>query len=77
MKNKKIKLYKTDKKLGFDYYGTFITDCFESDCGRFVMDPIKDYGLTDSQVKQMIKTNNLQDRDWETICDKCTIVIKS
>ena len=66
MKNKKIKLYKTDKKLGFDYYGTFITDCFMSDCGRLVMDPIKDYGLTDSQVKQMIKTNNLQ----EVVCIK-------
>ena len=64
MTNKKIKLEKPDGKLGFDYYGTFITDCFESDCGRFVMDPIKDYGLTDSQVKQMIKTNNLQ----EVVC---------
>jgi len=64
MTNKKIKLEKLDGKLGFDYYGTFITDCFESDCGRFAMDPIKDYGLTDSQVKQMIKTNNLQ----EVVC---------
>ena len=39
MTNKNIKLYKTDNKLGFDYYGTFMTDCFESDCGRFLMDP--------------------------------------
>ena len=65
MTNKKIKLEKVDGKLGFvSEYGTFITDCFESECGRFLMDPIKDYGLTDSQVKQMIKTNNLQ----EVVC---------
>ena len=36
MTNKNIKLYKTDNKLGFDYNGTFITDCFESECGMIV-----------------------------------------
>ena len=44
MTNKNIKLYKTDNKLGFDYYGTFITDCFESDCGRF-LDYAKESGF--------------------------------
>ena len=60
MTNKNIKLYKTDNKLGFNYYGTFITDCFESDCGRFIMDPIKDYGLNQKQVDEMVKVNGLE-----------------
>ena len=61
MTNKKIKLENLDGKLGFDYYGTFITDCFESECGRFMMDPIKDYGLTQKQVDEMIKANDLEE----------------
>jgi len=56
-----IKLYKTDNKLGFDYHGTFITDCFESECGRFLMNPIKDYGLTQKQVDEMVKVNGLEE----------------
>ena len=62
MTNKKIKLEKVDGKLGFvSEYGTFITDCFESECGRFLMNPIKDYGLTQKQVDQMVKANNLEE----------------
>ena len=61
MTNKKIKLEKLDGKLGFDYYGTFITDCFESECGRFMMNPIKDYGLTQKQVDEMVKVNKLEE----------------
>ena len=36
-------------------------DCFESDCGRFLMDSIKDYGLTQKQVDQMVKVNGLEE----------------
>ena len=61
MTNKKIKLEKLDEKLGFDYYGTFITDCFESECGRFMMNHIKDYGLTQKQVDEMVKVNGLEE----------------
>jgi hypothetical protein len=61
MTNKNIKLYKTDNKLGFDYYGIFVTDPFESECGRFMMDPIKDYGLTQKQVDEMVKVNGLEE----------------
>ena len=62
MTNKKIKLEKINGKLGFvSEYGTFITDCFESECGRFMMDPIKDYGLTQKQVDQMVKANDLEE----------------
>ncbi len=56
-----IKLYKTDNKLGFDYNGTFITDCFESECGRFITDPIKDYGLNQKQVDKMVEVNGLEE----------------
>jgi hypothetical protein len=62
MTNKKIKLEKTDGKLGFvSEEGIFVTDPFESECGRFMMDPIKDYGLTQKQVDQMVKANDLEE----------------
>jgi len=62
MTNKKIKLEKTDGKLGFvSEEGIFVTDPFESECGRFMMDPIKDYGLTQKQVDKMVKANDLEE----------------
>ena len=62
MTNKKIKLKKVEDKLGFvSEYGIFVTDPFESECGRFMMDPIKDYGLTQKQVDQMVKANDLEE----------------
>ena len=62
MTNKNIKLKKEDGKLGFvSEYGIFVTDPFESECGRFMMDPIKDYGLTQKQVDQMVKANDLEE----------------
>ena len=36
---------------GFMVEGTFITDPFLSECGRYPVDPIKHYGLTKSQLK--------------------------
>ena len=62
MTNKNIKLKKEDDKLGFvSEYGIFVTDPFESECGRFMMDPIKDYGLTQKQVDEMVKANDLEE----------------
>ena len=62
MTNKNIKLKKEDGKLGFvSEYGIFVTDPFESECGRFMMDPIKDYGLTQKQVDEMVKANDLEE----------------
>lgn len=68
IKNKqKIELYVDEfycgskSKLGFDYNGTFITDPFTSECSRFVLDPIKDYGLTKQQVNDMITFNKLDE----------------
>ena len=50
--SEKIKLCNSDGKIGFDYYGVFITNPYISSCGRFDKDPIKDYGLTKKQVEQ-------------------------
>ena len=62
MTNKKIKLEKIDGKLGFvSEEGIFVTDPFESECGRFMMDPIKDFGLTQKQVDEMVKANDLEE----------------
>jgi len=36
---------------GFMVEGTFITDPYLSECGRYPVDPIKYYGLTKSQLK--------------------------
>lgn len=58
---KTVKVYETDNKLGFNYYGTFITDPFVSECSRFVLDPIKNYGLTKKQTNDMIKYNKLDE----------------
>ena len=58
----KVKLTKCDGKLGFvSEEGIFVTDCFESECGRFMMDPIKDYGLTQKQVDKMVEVNGLEE----------------
>ena len=63
--NKQIKLYVdslgANSTLGFDYNGTFITDPFVSECSRFVLDPIKNYGLTKKQTNDMIKHNQLDE----------------
>jgi len=63
--NKQVKLYVdslgANSTLGFDYNGTFITDPFVSECSRFVLDPIKNYGLTKKQTNDMIKHNQLDE----------------
>ena len=63
--NKQVKLYVdslgANSTLGFDYNGTFITDPFVSECSRFVLDPIKNYGLTKKQTNDIIKYNQLDE----------------
>jgi hypothetical protein len=49
-----IDLYESEGQLGFDVDGIFIADPFISECGRFEADPIKDYGLTASQVEEIL-----------------------
>ena len=58
----KYKTKKEDGKLGFvSEYGIFDSSLLRSECGRFMMDPIKDYGLTQKQVDQMVKVNELEE----------------
>ena len=50
-------LFWSDGELGFIHDGVFVTDPFVSDCGRFLVDPINDYGLTTEQVAQFTAVN--------------------
>ena len=43
--------------LGFVHECFFITEPFTSECGRFEVDPMKEYGLTQQQVHEMDKFN--------------------
>ena len=45
-----VKLEKSNGELGFTSYHTFITDPTLSECGKFEVDPIKHYGLTQEQL---------------------------
>ena len=58
---KNVKVFECEGKLGFNYDGFFITDPFVSECSRFVLDPIKDYGLTKKQTNDIIKHNKLDE----------------
>jgi len=52
------------KKLGFEWEGFFITDPFDSTCGRFGVNPIFEYGLTIKQAKR-IKHENMLNVDLD------------
>jgi len=61
-RGKMTKLYKDDsipgcEILGFDHDGSFIVDPTASECGRFEVDPIKEYGLTQKQVESILEHN--------------------
>ena len=45
-----VKLEKSNGELGFTSSHTFITYPTLSECGRFEVDPIKHYGLTQDQL---------------------------
>ena len=42
-----------DGKPGFVHNDFIITDCYLDETGRFPVNPIKYYGLTHTQVRQM------------------------
>ena len=46
-------------EMGFEFEGMFITNPMLSICARFEVDPIKEYGLTQSEVDKLIKFNKL------------------
>ncbi len=54
--------FDTDNKhtrLGFEFEGMFITNPMLSICARFEVNPIKEYGLTQSEVDRLVKFNQL------------------
>lgn len=44
-------------KWGFTHDDMFITDPTLSECGRFDVDPVTYYGLTEGQVKEITEMN--------------------
>jgi hypothetical protein len=44
-------------KYGFDHDDMFITDPTRGECGRFEVDPVTYYGLTEGQVKEIAEMN--------------------
>jgi len=61
-RGKMTKLYKDDsipgcEILGFDHDGMFIVDPTMDETGRFEVDPIKEYGLTQKQVDRILEHN--------------------
>ena len=41
-------------ECGFEWDGIWITDPTVSECGRFEVDPITYYGLTEEEVEELI-----------------------
>jgi hypothetical protein len=60
---KKVRLYEDEiggaKVVGFNWNGYFITDPFVSECSRVSVNPKKEYGLTDEQIKRINDENGL------------------
>jgi len=46
-----------ERKWGFTHDDMFITDPTLSECGRFDVDPVTYYGLTEGQVKEITEMN--------------------
>ena len=44
----------SENEKGFLYEGIWITDPTLSECGRFEVDPITYYGLTQEQVAELL-----------------------
>jgi len=56
-----IELKIVDDLLGFEHEGFFITEPNSSECGRFEVDPIKEYGLTQKQFDMIENFNKIHD----------------
>ena len=52
--------YETER-LGFVYEGMFITEPDSSECGRFMVDPTQEYGLTKKEFDLIMKFNKIHD----------------
>ena len=47
-------MVKLGTEYGFEWDGIWITDPTVSECGRFKVDPITYYGLTEEEVEELI-----------------------
>ena len=56
-----IEIYHSNGLLGFEHEGFFIIEPRMSTCGRFEVDPIKEYGLTKKQVAMIENFNKIHD----------------
>ena len=52
------------ERLGFVHDDVFITEPDTSECGRFEVDPIKEYGLTKKQFDMIMNFNKIHDLSW-------------
>lgn len=50
---KRLLMVNDTAQMEFVYHGVAILDPTISECGRFVMDPVKDYGLLPGQLRLM------------------------
>ena len=62
VKLKKVKDYYGDNdyettRMGFVHEDFFVTEPFTSECGRFEVNPLKYYGLTQHQLYELDKFN--------------------
>tara|TARA_Y100000004_G_scaffold54130_2_gene60279 strand:- start:854 stop:1066 length:213 start_codon:yes stop_codon:yes gene_type:complete len=70
MKNNLIIKKDENDNLGFEFNGIRIIDPFVSECSRFLVNPIKYYGLNESQLKSIYLYNKIDIKNyqgWETI----------
>ena len=59
---KTLNYIKLNNKLGFDYYESHLSQIvLRVIVVDFLSSPIKDYGLTQKQVDQMVKVNGLEE----------------
>ena len=56
-----IELYIANGLLGFEHEGYFIIEPRSSVCGRFEVNPQKEYGLNEEQVAQIENFNKIHD----------------
>ena len=55
------------ERLGFVHQGMFITEPDSSECGRFMVDPTQEYGLTKKEFDLIMKFNKIHDLSDKSI----------
>lgn len=64
--------------FGFNLRHTFITEPLLSECGRFTVDPVKHYGVTEQDASELAALNQLVDKaTQEALNAGCVAVQKA